>query len=375
MIISPLNILLIFVPLGIASQYYQWTSVKIFTCNFLALIPLAGILGNATEALADYTGPTIGGLINASFGNAVELIVTVIAIKAGLCPVVKATLIGSILSNLLLVLGMAFLASGLKRSEGGFNEQGAQASSASLLTAAIGVSLPTLFAGMPEVNERDQVGASRLCACILAVVYGFYLVFQLKTHKHYFEEVAPAVKQAEPYSELTAPPPEAEEDEDDADLSPFPSTVVLGASTCIISYLSDFLIASIEDVSTDYHVPQSFIGLILLPIVGNAAEHLTAVTTAFKGKLDLSLGVAVGSSTQVALLIVPFAVIVGWFYDQPMSLNFGTFYSGVMVLSVFLVNQVLADGSCNWLEGLMLIATYTMIAVMCCFIPNEIRDE
>jgi Ca2+:H+ antiporter len=391
LMLFPLNILLVFVPLGVASHHYQWTSAQVFIFNFLGIIPLAGIMGNATESLAEHTGPMVGGLINASFGNAVELIVTVLAIKAGLCSVVKATLIGSILSNLLLVLGMAFVASGLKRSQGDFNEQGAQASCASLLTAAIGVSLPTLFAGMPRVDVREQVGASRACAIILAGVYVFYLIFQLKTHKHFFEESEDKVKQRnsrgnEPLKQVltedpnsqstTAPSGEAEDgDEDAAELSPFPSTIVLGLSTLIVSFLSDYLIDSIEDVSEHYHIPQSFIGLILLPIVGNAAEHLTAVTTAFKGKLDLSLGVAVGSSTQVALLIVPFAVIVGWVYDQPMSLNFGTFYSGVMVLSVFLVNQVLADGSCNWLEGLMLMATYTMIAVMCCYVPNDVREE
>jgi Ca2+:H+ antiporter len=336
----------------------------------------------------------IGGLINASFGNAVELIVTVIAIRDGLCSVVKATLIGSILSNLLLVLGMAFIASGLKRSEGDFNEQGAHASCTSLLTAAIGVTLPTLFSGLETVHNKEQVGASRVCACILAVVYGFYLIFQLKTHKHFFEEVPAEVAALRSSGRLQSPvgkidafptePAEAptggpaaaeEEEEDEVDLSPVPSTILLFVTTCIISYLTEFLIDSIEDVTMDYHVPQSFIGLILLPIVGNAAEHLTAVTTAFKGKLDLSLGVAVGSSTQVALLIVPFSVIVGWVYEQPMSLNFGSFYSGILVLTVFLVNQVLADGTCNWLEGLMLLATYTMIAVMCCFVPNAQDDE
>lgn len=374
------------------SPIMKWNSAVIFTTNFMAIIPLAAILGAATESLAEHLGQTLGGLINASFGNAVEIIITIDAIKRGLCSVVQAGLIGSVLSNLLLVLGMAFLASGLVRSEQTFNKDGAGANTSCLLVAAIGVVIPTLFAGsQKEIDESELVWVSRICAIIMACVYGFFLIFQLHTHQHHFEDVVdethldPASslalermkKEASERGDVSddlvsrmsrsiagVAPPEDEDEPEDM-LSPLTATVVLFSITCVIAMLSELMVGSIEDVSEHFGVPKSFIGLILLPIVGNAAEHMTAVVSAWKGKMDLAIGVAVGSSTQIALLVVPFSIIIGWVYDQPMNLNFGVFYSGTFMMTVFLVGSVLQDGSSNWLEGLMLCATYVMIAVIC----------
>lgn len=377
-----LNVLLIFVPLGLASEVLGWSSAVIFSFNFLGIIPLAAILGTATEALAEHTGQTLGGLINASFGNAVEIIITISAIKRGLCRVVQAGLIGSVLSNLLLVLGMAFLASGMLRSEQAFNKDGAGANTSCLLVAATGVGIPTLFASAEiGFNPEDTLQLSRKCAIILAMVYGFFLVFQLGTHQHHFEDVAQAVSKEE-MAQMEATGSgvfgnrlsfigNEDDDEDGAVMSPGTSTFILFISTVIVAQLSELMIGSVEDFSHKYSIPKSFIGLILLPIVGNAAEHSTAVVAAFKGKMDLAIGVAVGSSTQIALLVVPFSIMVGWYFDQPMNLDFGTFYSGIFLLAVFLVGSVLHDGSSNWLEGLMLIATYVMIATICWFIPNS----
>mmetsp|Transcript_4215 Transcript_4215/g.7860 ORF Transcript_4215/g.7860 Transcript_4215/m.7860 type:complete len:412 (+) Transcript_4215:122-1357(+) len=350
------NVLLIFVPLGIMSKGWGFSSACVFGCNFMAIIPLAGILGSATESLSEHVGEIIGGLVNATFGNAVEMIITIDAIKHGLCKIVQGGLIGSLLSNLLLVLGMAFVASGVMRKEQKFNVESATANSALLLLSAIGVTLPTLFAHMDDTDEDDTLRVSRMCSIILAVVYAFFMLFQLKTHRHHFL----AAEVEENGNREAGEDPEHPEPV----LSGPVSVIILLAITLLISHLSEYLVGSIEDVSEEYGLPKAFIGLILLPIVGNAAEHMTAVTSAFKGKMDLALAVAVGSSTQVALFIVPFAIIVGWVYDQPVSLNFGVFHCGTLAFTVFLVGHVLNDGTSNWLEGLMLLATYFMIAAI-----------
>lgn len=369
---SAINVLLVFVPIGWVSKSMQWNSAVIFSTNFLAIIPLAGILGAATESLAEHTGQTVGGLINASFGNAVEMIITIDAVRKGLIPVVQAGLIGSVLSNLLLVLGMAFMASGLLRKEQAFNKDGAGANTSCLLVAACGVVIPTLFDASESESLADVVFLSRICACILAIVYCFFLVFQLKTHTHHFDDVSSPVstvelmqasgviKRLSTYAGVKV----AEDEEDELVLSPIAATLTLMGATCIIAVLSELMVGAIEGVSDDFGVPKAFIGLILLPIVGNAAEHMTAVVSAFKGKMDLAIGVAVGSSTQIALLVVPFSIMIGWYFDQPMTLSFGVFHGGVFLLTVFLVGSVLQDGSSNWLEGVMLVGTYVMIAII-----------
>jgi len=276
-----------------------------------------------------------------------------------------------LLSNLLLVLGMAFIASGIIRSETQFNKDGAGANTSCLLVAAIGVVIPTLFAGSDnDVSDEEVVFVSRICAVIMACVYGFFLIFQLHTHQHHFDDVEQTEEPAKAGDGSSAEANEkkqvepVEEEPEEPMLSPGSATLMLLGITLIIADLSELMVGSIEHVSEDYGVPKAFIGLILLPIVGNAAEHMTAVVSAYKGKMDLAIGVAVGSSTQIALLVVPFSIIIGWVYEQPMNLNFGTFYSGTFMMTVFLVGSVLQDGAANWLEGLMLTATYVMIGVI-----------
>jgi Ca2+:H+ antiporter len=356
------------------SKPMGWNSAIVFSTTLLAIIPLAGVLGAATEALAEHTGQTVGGLINASFGNATEIIITIDAIRSGLCKVVQAGLIGSMISNLLLVLGMSFMSSGLLRLEQTFNKDGAGANTSCLLVAAIGLSMPTLFNYSEHgPTEDDVLFVSRVVAMVMAVVYCFFLVFQLCTHKHHFSDAGgeSADEFRKSLSEATGIVGRLsqvmlsdDEGEEAAVLSPASSTIVLMVSTLVIAQLSELMVDSIEDVSENYGVPKSFIGLILLPIVGNAAEHMTAVVAAFKGKMDLAIGVAVGSSTQIALLVVPFSVMTGLYFDQPMDLNFGPFFTGTFLLTVFLVGSVLQDGSSNWLEGLMLCSTYVMIAII-----------
>lgn len=351
----PLNILLIFVPFGIIAGLQEWGALKTFLFNFIAICPLAGILGASTEALSLHVGQTVGGLLNATFGNAVEMIVTINAIKAGLVSVVQDSLIGSILSNLLLVLGMAFIASGLVSKESDFNVTGAAANITCLVLASISLGLPTCFQYVPGTTTSDGVELSRICALVIAFVYIMFLVFQLKTHAELFVG--------------------DEEEEEEPDMAGPVALVMLFIATCTVAYCSEFLVDSIEGVSKEYGLPEAFIGTILLPIVGNAAEHVTAVTAAYKGKMDLALGVAVGSSTQIALFVVPFSVIVGWFFDVPMTLDFEIFSTTVFILSTFIAASVLGDGHANWFEGSMLCASYTIVAIIVWFIPDRKADE
>jgi len=348
---SRLNILLVFVPFGLYVKCAEWNTLWIFVTNFLAIIPLASLLGSATEALSSHTGQLLGGLLNATFGNAVEMIMCVQAVKAGLIHVVQGNLLGSILSNLLLVLGMAICASGLLRKTQSFNAQGAAANMTCQAVASISVCLPTMFRAVSGASVSDVLMISRVCSIFLMAVYGLFLYFQLKTHADLFAD-------------------EGEDEADEQGLSPTFSTVLLIGSTLVVAMCSEALVDSIEGVSETYGLPKAFIGVILLPIVGNAAEHATAVTCAYKGMMDLALGVAVGSSTQIALFVVPCAVMFGWAFDQPMNLAFRDFDTACQMLSVFLVSQVLQHGNTNWLHGAMLMTTYILIAIITWFIPE-----
>jgi len=351
-IIQPINILLVFVPLGICSAKMEWGPLSTFSCNFMAIVPLAAVLGASTEALAAHTGQMIGGLLNATFGNAVEMIVTINAIRANLVSVVQQSLIGSILSNLLLVMGMAFIASGLVKTSATFNSTGAGTNISCLVLSSLALTLPTVFSTIPDADPQASVSLSRVISLVMAFVYVAFLVFQLRTHAELFSGA------------------EEEEEGGEEMLSVGTSGMLLFATTCAVAYCSEFLVDSIEGVSQSYGLPKSFIGLILLPIVGNAAEHTTAVTVAYKGKMDLALGVAVGSSTQIALFVVPFSVIVGWMCGVDMTLNFKAFETIVFLLSVFIASGILADGQTNWFEGIMLVSTYAIVAIITWYIPE-----
>jgi len=351
-----INLLLIFVPLGIIAGQQEWSAASRFWLNFAAIVPLAGVLGAATESLAVHTGEMIGGLLNATFGNAVEMIVTINAIRSGLVDVVQGSLLGSILSNLLLVLGMAFFAAGIYTKECPFNATGANANTSCLVLAAISMALPTIFNHVPHTTQEDVLMVSRISSIVIAVIYLLFLVFQLGTHAYLFTGGE-------------------EEEEEGADLNICNSVVLLCACTICVAVNSEILVDAIEGVTEEYGIPKAFIGVILLPIVGNAAEHTTAVTSAIKGKMDLSLGVAVGSSTQIALFVVPFSVLIGWAYGQPMTLDFRIFDAAVLVLSVFIASSVLSDGSSNWLEGAMLVGTYMLIAIIAWYIPDDMSGQ
>lgn len=402
---SWINILLIAAPVGIGLNYAGINGKVIFCVNFIAIIPLAGMLSFATEEIALHLGESLGGLLNASFGNAVELIVAIIALVKGEITVVQTSLIGSILSNLLLVMGMCFFFGGLRRKEQFFNQTVAQ-TAASLLALAIGsVIIPTAFNNFSTTSTADIAELSRGTAIILLVVYGGYLYFQLSTHSDMFNEESKKVamrprKHALPEgaiakslakaggigagpgrAHLQNRPPNDElinitaheeepEEPEEAQLHIAVSWATLAISTAIIGLCSEFMVDGISSITASGTISVEFVGLILLPIVGNAAEHATAVTVACKDKMDLAIGVAVGSSMQIALLVIPLSVVIGWILNNNcMNLSFDGFQVAVLFVAVLLVNYLIGDGKSHWLEGMLLQCLYLIIAVCAWYYP------
>ena len=344
-----LSSLLIFCPLGLLSSALSMPDIVQFLTNFLSIIPLAWLLGMVTEEIALRTSETMGALLNATFGNAVELIVSLVALQKGLIRLVQTSLLGSVLSNLLLVLGTSFLLGGLRYEQQVYNRKGAQIFASMLLLACLALAVPSAYVNAfdAEVNIADILDISRITAAIIFAVYLGYLYFQLITHTAMFEESPRALPTSHSH---TAPFPstvdedgEDEEDEESEEaeeplISLTSALLLLLVITLLISFCSDNLLDSIAPVTRAWSINESFIGIILLPIVGNAAEHATAVTCALKNKLDLSIGVAVGSSTQIALMVIPFVTLVGWVIGQPMTLNFSEFEMIVLVMAVLIVN-------------------------------------
>jgi Ca2+:H+ antiporter len=346
---QPLNLMLLAAPLAVWASLGGWSDLWVFVCNFLVMIPLANLLGEATESLAFHTGETIGGLVNATFGNAVEVIVAIFALKAGEINVVQSSLIGSVLSNLLLVLGCAFIAGGVRNKENSFNAVGASANSSLLMLASFAMLLPSyIFYFSDQESEETRVSntltLSRIAAAFLLFMYLQLLFFQLKTHADFFED-----EQADP--------------EETVALSKRASAAVLLIATLLVAMFSEFLVGSIDGFANQMHLSKSFIGIILLPVVGNAVEHVTAVKVALNNKMELAMGVAVGSATQVSLFVVPVVVLSGWFMDRSMSLAFPQFEILIYLMSIIIVYAIIADGKSNWLEGSMLLTAYALVAI------------
>ncbi|KAJ7154287.1 Sodium/calcium exchanger protein-domain-containing protein [Mycena filopes] len=344
---SYLNLFLLFVPLSFLSNFLGWDASLRFSFSFIAIIPLAKLLGQATEQMSAKLGQTLAGLLNASFGNAVEIIVGIAALLQGELRIVQTSMLGSILSNLLLVLGCSFLAAGFKFKESNFQVTAAQASSSLMTLACITLVIPAAYHSTMLANVDDQSGLlviSRGTALLLLGVYVAYLCFQLKTHAYLFE---------------------AEEDEEE---TPQMSVVSAGSAllltTVVTSFCADYLVASIDETAERYSIPKPFIGLILLPIVANAAEHVTSIWMALKGKMELTIGICVGSSIQIATFVVPLLVIVGWIAGHELTLFFANFETITLFVSVFLVNTLIQDGKSNYMEGLMYVYTRLRLCVV-----------
>jgi Ca2+:H+ antiporter len=347
------DLLLVFVPVTIAIELLHVDPLAVFLCSSLAIIPLAGLLGRATEHLTAHVGTGIGGLLNASLGNAAELIIALAALKGGLHDVVKASLTGSILGNILLVLGAAMIAGGLKYERQKFNQTAAGMGASLLLLAAVGLIIPALFhftaSDRGITIEREL---SFEIALVLFAIYVLSLIFSLKTHRHVF----------------------AGEPHDAADLGEKPwsrrkSIGILVAVTALVALMSEILVGALEPAAHTLGMTQLFVGVIVVALVGNAAEHSTAVLVAMKNKMDLALGIAVGSSLQIALLVAPVLVFASYLFGNPLDLIFTPFEVAAVTISVVIVGFAAMDGESNWMEGVMLVAVYAMLAIAFYFLP------
>ncbi|MGB7412619.1 MAG: calcium/proton exchanger [Thermosynechococcaceae cyanobacterium] len=352
--------LLVFIPISIAAHFLHLGELTVFAASAMAIVPLASWMGAATEEIAVVVGPSAGGLLNATFGNATELIIALIALRAGLVEVVKASITGSIIGNLLLVMGLSMLLGGLRFKEQEFQPVVARVNASSMNLAVIAILLPTAIQFSSDrglaVNEIEKLSIG--VSVVLILVYGLTLLFSMKTHSYLYDVgVAENTVEGEPEGEVEKP-----------NLKLWLG--VLLAATLAVAVESELLVGSLEVATEQLGLTPLFTGVILLPIIGNAAEHATAVTVAMKDKMDLSVSVAVGSSLQIALFVAPVLVLVGWFLGQPMDLDFNPFELVAVVVAVLIANSISSDGKSNWLEGILLLAAYVVLGLSFYFLPG-----
>lgn len=339
--------LLVFAPAAVLAKVLGAPPIVIFVMSALAIIPLSAVLGGATEAVAEHTSPAIGGVLSATMGNLAELIIASVALRAGLIDLVKASITGSILGNLLLVLGIALLAGGLKFETQKFSRALAGISTTVLLIAVFGLVVPTLFHTLhPDPERVATVRMSHYVAFLLILGYLAWLVFSLWTHSHTLasEKQAGAVTVAPKWSSKKA-------------------VGVLIGSAAAIGVVAEVLVSATEEAVKVLHLSEFFVGLILIPIIGNAAENSSAIMMAVRNRMDLALNIAIGSSIQVALLIAPVLVLLGMVFHQPMDLAFTTMEVASIALAVGVASSVIRDAESNWLEGVFLLLAYAVLGV------------
>jgi len=338
---------LVFVPLAIGAELMHAQPLVIFGLSALAIIPLAGVLGSATEELAGHTGPTVGGVLTATLGNFAELVIASFALKAGLIDLVKASITGSILGNLLLVLGAALVAGGLKHKTQKINPNLAGLNTTLLTVAVLGLVLPALFHTLhPDPQSVATVNMSAWVAALLLLGYLLSLVYSMYTHKRMFHDVN-----------------SSEGEQHTPTWSMRRSVLVLVGAALTIGVLSEILVSSTEEAVKSLGFSEMFVGLILIPIIGNAAENSSAVLMAMKNRMDLAVGIAVGSSIQVALVVAPLLVFMGLLFGKPMDLAFTTMEVASVALAVAVASSVMRDAESNWLEGGFLLIAYAAIGV------------
>ncbi len=344
--------LLAFVPLSILLHFLHINPVWVFLTSALAIVPLAGFMGMATEELAKRFGSSIGGLLNATFGNAAELIITLIAVRAGKLELVLASLTGSIIGNILLVLGLSVFLGGLKFKIQRFNADVAGVHTVMMILAVIAMYTPSLFVHlMPQqTNGGDVLNLSLWVSGLLILLYLASLWFSLKTHQDMFKS--------------------AEEDHHPPRWSRTTAYLTLGAATAFVAWESEILVHSLEPAVATLGMSEMFVGVIVLPIIGNAAEHASAVVFAVKNKMDISLNICISSSTQIALFVAPLLVFLSIPLGHPMSFVFNDFELIAVGFSALIAAFIARDGQCNWLEGAQLLAVYLILAFAFYFIPK-----
>jgi Ca2+:H+ antiporter len=364
-LLKRLNVLLVFLPVAAVLKFGGSSDLWLFLAAVLAIVPLAGLMGRATENLAEHVGPVAGGLLNATFGNAAELIIALAALRRGpeMYPLVKASITGSIIGNLLLVLGLAALVGGLRRPRQTFNRTHAGVGVTLLALACAGLIVPTLYfhlfrarGGPNEAETATIANLSEEIALILAVVYGLSLVFMLRTHAHLVEGDA-------------AGPPTKTTDPERRAWSIRAAAIVLLTATAGVAVMSEWLVGAVEPAARVLELNEVFIGAIVIAAVGNAAEHSTAVWMAWRNRMELAVQIAVGSSTQVALFVAPVLVFASLLFGPPLDLHFTLMEVAALLLSVFVVALVCHDGETHWMEGAMLLAVYAIFALAFYHLP------
>ena len=359
---TKLNILLFALPITLYFNYIDQNYSMAFFSSLIAIMPLAFLMGRATEEIALRTTESLGGLLNATFGNAAELIIAFLLIleasrvadpetQSFFIHLVQASLIGSILGNLLLVMGLAFVWGGIHHSEQKYSETQVSSNGSLLLLSMIVLVIPTVFHSSVggEGGDSRVLDLSHIAAAILLLVYGLFLLFQFRTHVHLFATDGSHHEEPE--------------------MTQRDSIILLIVATVLVSWMAEILVHSVEAAAEDFGLPHLFIGVILLPLFGNAAEHFTAVTVAGKDKMDLSFAISMGSSTQIAVFIAPLMVIIAWALGVPLTFEFGTLETVSAFLAVLIVNSIAADGKSNWLEGAMLLSSYGVLAAAFLFHP------
>ena len=349
------RLLLIFFPIAILAELLHWGDMIIFGAAALAIIPFAGILGDATEALAEKTGPRVGGLLNASLGNLAELIIAIVALSAGKLDLVKASIIGSILGNLLVVLGLSLLLGGLKNGTQRFNRNRISIDATLVILAAIAISVPSLFA--EEIGGEFALvePLSLTTAVVMLVLYVLAIVYTLRQPAEGLQH-APAIEPAHagPHWSVGR------------------AIGIMILAVAGLALMSEFLVSSLDVVTESFGLSEFFVGIILVPIIGNVAEHLVAVQVAIKNEMDLSLSIALGSSLQIALLAAPLLVFISLLLGHPMTLEFNHPEIIAMVAASVIAALVAIDARSNWFEGAMLLAVFLILAIGFFFIPATI---
>lgn len=349
----PIHYLLIFLPVAIVAELLHWPPLVVFAASALAVVPLAGLLGEATEVLAEKIGPRYGGLLNATLGNAAELIITVIAIRAGQLTLVKASLIGSVIGNVLLVLGFSILLGGLKHGVQRFNRDNAGMDATLLILAVIAISVPSIFNAAIEPDILKVEELSLTTAAVMLAIYVLSIVYMLRL-KTPGQNGDTGIEPSH-----TAP-----------HWKPQVALAVLAASVVGIAIMSEFLVGSIEPVTESLGLTPFFVGIIIIPLIGNVAEHLVAVQVALKNQMDLSLSIANGSSLQIALFVAPVLVFLSLPLGNPLTLEFNNFELIALTASGAIAAFISMDGRSNWLEGAMLLAVYLILGLAFFFLPH-----
>lgn len=349
-----LNTLLIFVPVSILLEVLHAPALAVFLTSALAIVPLAGLIGKATEELSDRVGPALGGFLNATFGNATELIIAIFALRAGLFEVVKASISGSIIGNILLVLGVSMFVGGWGREKQHFNRTIAGASAAMLFLAVVALVLPAVFeltviGKLVETSDVRIRYFSLLVAIVLILTYFASLVFSLKTHRAFFAVDLP--------EEPEIPRMRASN-----------AGLLLFLATVVTAIEAEFLVGAIEAATKALHMTEFFVGVIVVAIIGNAAEHFSAVVFARKNKMELAMTISTSSSTQIALFVAPVLVFLSFLFHNPMTLIFNAFEVVGIACSVLILAFVSLDGESNWFEGVQLIAVYLILAIVFYFV-------